>query len=422
MKRLMISAAVLLLLAVLMAVGPALAGDVAPIKLGVPLSRAYLYGWAAERGIQLAVDQINRESGVKVGEVLRPLELSVIDTRDLEPAVPVDDAVKAVEKLILQKKVDFLVGGPCRSEAALAVMDLLGKHKKISILSTGVLTPAYHQAVEQDYDRYKYCFRITSDIRTLGRDLMTVFENIRAAFGFDRVSIMVQDVSHARKAGEFVAKLLVEKGFDVVGHEIYPTGSTDFAPGLLRLRQKKAQFLFIWMDMPETAVLLKQWKDFRLKSLPIGFICAAEQPGFWKASKGSAEFTIVNLVNGGNAPSSVTPATMKFVNAYKKRWGKEPEGYGTSSSYMAVYALKEAIEQAETLAPDAVIKALESIEIDGVYGKIRFDPKTHQVVPATDPGEGAVGCVFQWQEGRRVTIWPETGAAGSLKLPPWMKK
>ncbi len=37
---------------------------------------------------------------------------------------------------------------------------------------------------------------------------------------------------------------------------------------------------------------------------------------------------------------------MKFVDAYKKKWGLEPEGYGTSSSYMAVYQLKDAIEKA----------------------------------------------------------------------------
>ena len=37
---------------------------------------------------------------------------------------------------------------------------------------------------------------------------------------------------------------------------------------------------------------------------------------------------------------------MKFVDAYKKKYGLEPEGYGTSSSYMAVYALKDAIERA----------------------------------------------------------------------------
>ncbi len=29
---------------------------------------------------------------------------------------------------------------------------------------------------------------------------------------------------------------------------------------------------------------------------------------------------------------------------------------------------------------------------------------------------------FQWQDGKRVVFWPEAGAAGELKLPPWMKK
>ncbi|MBI5441621.1 MAG: ABC transporter substrate-binding protein, partial [Deltaproteobacteria bacterium] len=127
-----------------------------PIKLGAPLSTAFLYGWDAERGMRLAVEEINKGGGVKVGKEKRPFSLEVIDTRDLEPGVPVDDAIKAVEKLILQKKVDFLLGGPVRSEAALAVMDLLSQHKKVSIISTGVLTPAYTKAVADNYEKYKY--------------------------------------------------------------------------------------------------------------------------------------------------------------------------------------------------------------------------------------------------------------------------
>ena len=120
---------------------------------------------------------------------------------------------------------------------------------------------------------------------------------------------------------------------------------------------------------------------------------------------------MVNVVNGGNAPAEITPWTSKFVQAYEKRWGLEPEGYGASSSYMAVYALKDAIERAGTLEADAVVKALEEIDLMGVYGRIRFDPKTHQVIPATDPEKGAVGCMFQWQDGKRVAIWPDAGAA-----------
>lgn len=390
------------------------------ITLGAPLATAYLYGWDAERGIRLAVEEINAAGGVDVGGRKLPLAVEVIDTRDLEPGVPIDDAIKAVERLILQKDVDFLIGGPVRSEAALAVMDLLATHRKVSILTTGVLTPAYHRTVAEDYEKYKYCFRISSEIVTLSQDLMAVFEKIRADFGLDRVFVMVQDVAHARKAGELVEKLLAENGFAVVGHEVYPTGATDFAPGLLEARDAGAQLLFIWMDMPETAILLKQWKSFELRILPLGFMSAAEQPGFWQASDGSAEHTVVDLVNGGNAPAEITPWTKRFAAAYEERWGLEPEGYGTSSSYMGVYALKDAIERAATLDSDAVVSALESIDLMGVYGRIRFDPRSHQVIAATDPEQGAVGGVIQWQDGRRVTVWPEATATGTLRLPPWM--
>lgn len=392
-----------------------------PIRLGAPLSTAYLYGWDAARGITLAVEEINAAGGVDVGGHKRPLEVEIIDTRDLEPGVPVDDAIKAVEKLILQKNVDFLVGGPVRSEAALAVMDLVSRYKRVSIITTGVLSPSYHQAIANNYDEYKYCFRNTSHVVTLGRDLMTVFEMVRDEFGLDRVFIMVQDVAHARRAGEYMEGLLRERGFEVTGHEIYPTGATDFAPGLLKSKKENAQFIFIWMDMPETAILLRQWKSFQLKSLPVGFMSAAEQPGFWEASEGSAEYTVVNLINGGNAQGRITPWTERFVEAYEERWGVEPEGYGTSSSYMAVYSIKDAVERAGSLDPDAVVEALESIDLMGVYGRVRFDPKSHQIIASMDPAEGAVGSVFQWQDGKRVVFWPEAAATGALKLPPWMK-
>jgi branched-chain amino acid transport system substrate-binding protein len=393
----------------------------APIRLGAPLSTAYLYGWDAARGITLAVEEINAAGGVNVGGRLRPMEVEVIDTRDLEPGVPVDDAIKAVEKLILQKNVDFLVGGPVRSEAALAVMDLVSRYRRVSIITTGVLSPSYHQAIENNYDEYKYCFRNTSHVVTLGKDMMAVFAAIRDQFGLDGVFIMVQDVAHARKAGQYMEGLLREGGFEVVGHEIYPTGATDFAPGLLKSKKEKAQFIFIWMDMPETAILLKQWKSLQLKSLPLGFMSAAEQPGFWEASGGSAEFTVVNLINGGNAAGSITPWTERFVAAYEARWGLEPEGYGASSSYMAVYSFKDAVERAGSLDPDAVVEALETIDLMGVYGRVRFDPKSHQIIASTDPAEGAVGSVFQWQDGKRVVFWPEVAATGALHLPPWMK-
>jgi branched-chain amino acid transport system substrate-binding protein len=397
-----------------------------PIVLGCPLSTAFLYGWDAERAITLAVEEINAAGGVNVAGEKRPFKVEVIDTRDLEPGVPVSEALLVVERLILGKKADFIVGGPVRSEAAMAAMDLLSKYKKVSILTTGVLTPKYHARVAKEYDKFKYCFRITGEAKWMVvGEIIPCLVDIGKRFQVDRLFIMIQDVAHARAGGGIIAKVMAKKGWHVIGApEIYPTGTTDFSMGLIKAKKEKAQVILIWMDMPETSILLKQWHDMKIPALPFGsIIAAAEQPGFWKATEGKGEYCLANVVNAGNAPCNATQWTMKFVNAYKKRWNIEPEGYGTSSSYMAPYLLKDAIERAGTLESDAVVKALEGIDMMGVYGRIRFDPKKndHQVIPSVDPEKGAVGTIFQWQAAKRIVVFPKSIAMGEIKLPPWMK-
>jgi branched-chain amino acid transport system substrate-binding protein len=396
-----------------------------PIVIGAPLATAFLYGWDAERAIRLAVEEINAKGGVNIKGKKHKFEVAVMDTRDLEPGVPVSDALLTVEKLILEKNADFIIGGPVRSEAALAAMDLLSKYKKVSILTTGVLTPAYHARVAKEYDKYKYCFRISGEaVWMVNGEMIPSLLEIGKKYNINKLFIMIQDVAHARWGGGLIAKVMAEKGWTVIGSpEIYPTGTTDFSMGLLKAKKEGAQIILIWMDMPESAILLKQWYDLKVPALPFGSILApAEQPGFWKASEGKGEFTLANVVNAGNAPSKATPWTMKFYDAYTKRWKVEPEGYGTSSSYMAVYTLKDAIERAGSVESDAVIAALEKTDLMGVYGRIQFDPKTHQIIPSLDPKEGAVGTVFQWQKGKRVVVFPEKIAAGKIQLPPWMKK
>ncbi|MGB9629106.1 MAG: ABC transporter substrate-binding protein [Thermodesulfobacteriota bacterium] len=395
-----------------------------PIIIGSPLATAFLYGWDAERAIKLAVEEINAKGGVTVGKEKRPFKVEVMDTRDLEPGVPVSDALLVVEKLILEKNADFIIGGPVRSEAALAAMDLLSKYKKLSILTTGVLTPAYHKRVEAEYDKFKYCFRISGEVGWMVTgEFIPCLMGIKEKFGLNKLFIMVQDVAHARAGGDMVAKIAGEKGWEIVGKEVYPTGTTDYSVGLLKARDGKAQVILIWMDMPETAILLKQWYDMKIPALPFGtIIAAAEQPGFWKATDKKGEYCMASVVNAGNAPSKATPWTMKFVEAYQKKYGLEPEGYGTSSSYMAVYVLKDAIERAGTLDSDAVVTALEKTDMIGVYGRIKFNPKNHQIIPSVDPNEGAVGTIFQWQAGKRIVVFPPKIAMGEIKLPPWMKK
>jgi len=421
MKRGSFFSVFLLLTVSWLLISPAQAAQ--PIVLGCPLSTAFLYGWDAERGFTLAMEEINAAGGVAVGSEKRPFKMEVIDTRDLEPGVPVSEALLAVEKLILDKKADFILGGPVRSEAALAAMPLLSKYKKVSILTSGVLTPKYSQMVAEQYDKFKYCFRIHGEAKNLVGEIFANFAELKQKYGFNNLFIMAQDVSHARGAAELVKKLATDKGWNVTGLEIYPTGATDFSMGLLKAKDSKTEIINIWMDMPESSILLKQWFDMKVPALPFGStLAAAEQPGFWKATEGKGEYTLCNVVNAGNAPSNATPWTMKFYDAYAKRWGIEPEGLGSSSSYMAVYVLKDAIERAGSLDPDKVVAALEKTDLMGVYGRLRFDPKSHQVIPSTDPKEGAVGSILQWQAGKRVVVYPKSIAMGEIKLPPWMQK
>ncbi len=394
-----------------------------PVIIGAPLSTAYVYGWDAERGIKLAVDEINAAGGVNVAGEKRPFKVEVIDTRDLEPGVPVSEALMALERLILSKKADFILGGPNRSEAALAAMSLLSKHKKVSIVTSGVLTPKYHKMVEKQYDKFKYCFRIHGEAVHLVGEMITNFMDLKKKHGLNKIFIMAQDVSHARGAAKVIAKVAGGKGFEITGTEFFPTGTTDFSMALLKAKSTGTQIINIWMDMPESAILLKQWYDLQIPALPFGStLAAAEQPGFWKATEGKGQYTLCNVVNAGNAPSDATEWTMKFYNAYAKKWGVEPEGLGSSSSYMSVYVLKEAIERAGSLDSDKVVAALEKTDIMGVYGRLRFTPKGHQVIFADNPKDGAVGSILQWQDGKRVVVFPKSIAKGSILLPPWMNK
>ena len=243
-----------------------------PIVIGSPLPIAFVEGWGAERALRLAIEEINAKGGVTVGGVKHPFELSVMDTRDLEADVPVSDALLTVEKLILEKKADFIVGGPARSEAGLAAMDLLAKYKKVSILTTGVLTSKYNERVAENYNKFKYCFRISSEVKWLvGGEMIPCLVDLGKMHKLNKLFVMVQDVAHARAAGELIAKVMAGKGWTVLDKpEIFPTGTTDFSMGLLKAKKDGAEVLLVWMDMPETSILLKQWYDLKVPALPFG--------------------------------------------------------------------------------------------------------------------------------------------------------
>lgn len=136
-----------------------------PIVVGAPVPRASAYGQNGERGMILAAEEINAAGGVNVNGVMRPLKLEIIDTRDEEPGVATSAVLRAIEKLILQKDSDVIVGGPCMSECGMAAMDLYARYKIVDIVSIGCYTPSWDEKVAKNPEKYKYSFRVSGSVK-----------------------------------------------------------------------------------------------------------------------------------------------------------------------------------------------------------------------------------------------------------------
>jgi branched-chain amino acid transport system substrate-binding protein len=55
-------------------------------------------------------------------------------------------------------------------------------------------------------------------------------------------------------------------------------------------------------------------------------------------------------------------------------------------------------------------------DLMGVYGRLRFDLRATRS-SSTDPKEGAVGSILQWQAGKRVVVYPKSIAMGDPAAP-----
>jgi branched-chain amino acid transport system substrate-binding protein len=409
----------LLALAALGAAVPAPAGAAEPIVLGVPTSLGFLEGGESLKAATLAVEEINARGGVAVGTEKRPLRIEALDLRDAAPGVPVSEALLGLEKIILDKKVHAIVVGPFRSEALLAGMDLLAKHR-VPLLGSIAMTPAFKKKVEED-PKYRYGFRVSLDAAYLIQYLSGAMGFVQKEFGFTKAFLMHQDVLWAQATAKAMEGWFGKNGWQVVGVEAYPTGASDFSAGLLKARQAGAQVILPVFDMPQSGILVKQWNSMRVPALMAGFISPLAGPGAWKTFEGRINGAINAIFEVGNMPSARVPASRAFYEAYAKRWGKEIEsGHGPAPAYEAVYLLAGAITRAGRLDPDAVVAELEKSDREGVMGRVRFG-RDHQVVFGLDPREAATAAVYQWQDGKRVIVYPEALAEGRIQLPPGLK-
>lgn len=396
-----------------------LAAAAEPVVIGVSTSLGFLEGKESLKAVEMAVEEINAAGGVKVGSEMRPFKVESIDLRDAAPGVPVPEALLGLEKIILSKKPAALVVGPFRSEALMAGMDIIAKYK-VPLLGTIAMSPGSEAKVKENPEKYKYVFRTCLNAVHLVKYLAGTMGLINKEFGFNKVYVMHQDVAWARATADFVKKLYFDKtGWTVIDVEAYPTGTSDFSSSLLKAKSKGAQVIMPIFDMPQSGTLVKQWNAMKIPALLAGFISPLAGSEAWKTFDGKIVGSMNTIFELGSAiPSDKHPASKAFYDKYQKTYGKEIQaGHGPAPSYESVYILKEAIERAQSVDPDAIAAELAKTDRMGVIGRVKFD-EGNQAVYGFDPKETAVSTVFQWTaDGKRAIVYPESIAEAKIQLP-----
>lgn len=377
-------------------------GD-APIKIGINAAIQVQAGRDIVDGAQLAMDEINAKGGV----LGRKLTMVVADETD-NP----EQGVSAIKKLI-SENVDVLIGG-YTSGVTLAQIPHIVRSKTIA-LTVGAASPAITAMVKKNYDRNKYIFR-TGVLNSLHLangtlDYMTGF--LHGERGMNKFALVGESAKWVQDLIPFLKKNAQEAGLDIVMDEIFDTSTTNFSPLLSKVKSSGAEYMVVIISHAASDVLAKQWYDARTP-VPYGGIDVKSQDTDFFERVGGKCISEVAFNFIVRAP--LTEKTLPFFDAFEQKYKRQPV-YTGSGAYDTVYAYADAVTRAGSMDTDAIIKALENIDMVTTTGRMQLDD-SHDL----KAGAGLVSLLFaQWQEdGKRVIVWPEAARTGDYINPPWM--
>jgi branched-chain amino acid transport system substrate-binding protein len=430
-KRRILMTALVVLFLVMTISFPALGAKT--IKIGVIGPMQFVQGKGHWNGATMAAEEVNARGGVKVGDKKMKIELVKADSNEF---LNVTDATNAMEMLLSRDKVDFVVGG-FRSEAVFAMQDIAMDYKKIFI-GCGASHSKLCLRLAEDYDRYKYWFRLTPfNEKFLGRTtfihLATVGAILKKSLNIPKVKVAIV----AEKAMWVEPMIAAAKGFiPKVGMEVAgvwqpSAAATDVSAELSAIQRTEAPLIFTIISASVGIPFAKQAGELKIPAVQVGINVEAQKDSFWEATQGMGNYVMtLNTYARGVYPNETSKP---FMDTYIKRFGETPTY--TADTYTAIiYNLVPVIEQAGTLDADKLIPIMETREFNGPAGRIKM-VSTPEGKPIHDVKWGPgylTGLGVQWQDGKLVGVWPNRWKAAPeapeitytgivpYKIPPWM--
>lgn len=382
---------------------PASAQDT--IKIGYAISKtgpnAAGAGVTTLPNYQLWVKDVNDAGGLKVGG--KQMKLEVIEYDDRSSS---EEAVRAVERLATQDKVDVLLP-PWGTANNLAVGPIFDRYGYPHLAGTAVTdrAPALGKRWPNSYwllgtggEYAEALVEVLAKLRSEGK----IGDSVAMASIADGFGI---ELSNAGKAA------FEKHKFKLVYNETYPLGTQDLAPIINKAKAANPDVFVAFSYPPDTIGLTAQAQVLgfnpKLFYAGVGVAFPIYKDRFKDALEG-----VVSL--GGIDASSA--AVKKYIAHHKEVIGKEPDRWASLATYASLQALQQAIERAGSIDKAAVSKQLAAGGFETILGKISFEGDARKV-----PGIFTVG---QWQKGEFVGLYPAsaTGAAAPVfPKPEWPK-
>jgi branched-chain amino acid transport system substrate-binding protein len=328
-----------------------IAGAQTEIKVGIagPLSGSALNtGEQQEAGAQKAFTHLNVKGGV-LGKKIVPI--SVDDACEARQA-------KAVARQLVSEGVVFVVGHVC-SSCSLAAMKIY-EEAGIIMISPASTNPKVTE--EGGPNVFRVIGRDDQQGIIAGNYLADHHAN-------DSIAIIHDGDAYGKGLAEYTKRQLNKRGVTEVMFDSYTKDKTDYKPLVNKLVNKKIDALYIGGYMNDIGIIIRQAKK-ELTSLRLfsGDSLVDDEFLFIAGDAGVGAYFTFGPDMRQKPEAQDVAATIREEDAY------EPEGY-TLYAYGAVQAWAQAVEQAGSLKPKAVIKALRKGSFDTVLGKIGFDDK-----------------------------------------------
>lgn len=307
------------------------------------------YGVAMKEGVDLAVEEINKNPNTKV-----KIDLKTYDTKLVKA-----EAINAFKKCIEQDKV-LAIEGPMTSGEMFAAGPV-AQQSKIVAFGTGTTAPGIT-------DIGDYIFRNAIPGKLA---IPVTVKKAHDKLGFKKVAVLYSN-NNDQMVGEnqIYQDLFKEMGIEVVATETFADKDTDFSAQLTKIQAANPDVLVIAGLYQEGSLIVKKAREMGMNQPIIGNN-GFNSPAYIEQSGAAADGTLVATPWN---PESKSEKAQAFRKAFVAKYGHEPDQFA-AQAYDAMYVMHQAVEQSGTTTDRKKFRdTLAQIKnFEGATGKFEFD-------------------------------------------------